>query len=173
MSFKIKNLTRMFAVAILVMGAMVSVPPISDARAETPQSQGAMVSNAKWLAECGACHFAYPPRFLPAESWRAIMSGLDKHFGSNAGLDAASANEITAFLEKNASTTKHKVSSKNEASGKPLLRITETRWFKSEHSEVAARTWKLPKVKSRANCGACHTQAEQGDFNEDNVEIPK
>ena len=164
---KIKNLTRMFAVAILVMGAMISALPISDARAETSQGQGAMVSNAKWLAECGACHFAYPPRFLPAESWRAIMSGLDKHFGSNASLDAASVNEITAFLEKNASTEKHAVSNK------PLLHITETRWFKSEHSEVAARTWKNPKVKSRANCGACHTQAEQGDFNEDNVEIPK
>ncbi len=125
------------------------------------------VNNAKWKSECGACHVAYPPGLLPAESWRAIMSGLARHFGSDASLDTASADEITAFLEKNADTGKH------ELSGKPLLRITETRRFKSEHSEVAARHWKNPGVKSRANCGACHTTADSGDFSEDNVKIPR
>ena len=169
MLFNVKNFTRIFSVVVLVMGATMSVAHTSDARADDDEDegQGPTVSNAKWLAECGACHFAYPPRFLSAESWRAIMSGLDKHFGSNAGLDTASANEITAFLEKNASTKMH------EVSGKPLLRITETRWFKSEHREVAARVWKNPKVKSAANCGACHTQAESGDFNERSIKIPK
>jgi len=63
-----------------------------------------MVSNAKWKEECGSCHLAYPPRFLSAESWRAVISGLDKHFGSDASLDAAAATEIGDFLEKNAST---------------------------------------------------------------------
>ena len=168
MLFNIKNLTRMFSVAVLVIGTTMAFGQVSDARADDEyDGQKSMVSNPKWKGECGACHFAYPPRFLPAESWRAIMTGLDKHFGSNASLDAESANEITAFLEKNASTKKH------DASGKPLLRITETRSFKSEHREVAARIWKLPKVKSPANCGACHTKAESGDFNEDNVKIPK
>jgi nitrate/TMAO reductase-like tetraheme cytochrome c subunit len=95
------------------------------------------------------------------------MSGLDKHFGSNASLDAESANEITAFLEKNAGRKGR------EPSGKPTLRITDTSWFKSEHREVAARDWKNPKVKSPANCAACHTKAETGDFNERNVRIPK
>ncbi len=163
MLFNIKNFTGIFAVVVLLMGATMSVAQADDDH----DGQKRAVSNAKWLAECGACHFAYPPRMLPAESWRAIMSGLDKHFGSNASLDAESANEITAFLEKNADTKKH------EAAGKPLLRITETRWFKSEHREVAARVWKNPKVKSPANCSACHSQAERGDFNERNVKIPK
>jgi len=164
MLFKNKNITGMLAVVVLVTGAMMPVAHADDDEGRQPA-----VTNAKWVAECSACHFAYPPRMLPAESWRAIMTGLDKHFGSNASLDAADANEITAFLEKNADTRKKS----HEASGKPLLRITETRWFKSEHREVAARTWKLPKVKSPANCAACHTKAESGDFNEDNVKIPK
>ncbi len=158
--FKAKYITLMFAVVVLAMGAMMSA-----AQAEGTQKGSA--SNAKWKDECGACHFAFPPRFLPAESWRTIMAGLNKHFGSNAGLDAATASEITAFLEKNASTKKH------EVLAKPLLRITETPWFKSEHREVAARDWKNPKVKSPANCGACHTKADSGDFNEDNVKIPR
>jgi cytochrome c553 len=164
MLLKVKNLTRMFAVVVLIMGATM---PVAHADDDEDEGRQPAVSNAKWVSECGACHVAYPPRYLPAESWRAIMSGLDKHFGSNAGLDAASANEITAFLEKNADTRKH------ETLAKPLLRITETRWFKSEHREVAAHNWKNPKVKSRANCGACHTKAESGDFSEDNVKIPK
>jgi hypothetical protein len=168
MLFIVKKFTRMISFAVLVIVATMSVGQVSDVRADDDQDgQKPMVSNAKWSSECGACHFAYPPRFLPAESWRAIMSGLDKHFGSNASLDAESANEITAFLEKNADR-KARVSS-----GKPMLRITETRWFKSEHREVAARDWKNPKVKSPANCGACHTKAETGDFSERNVKIPK
>jgi len=164
MLLKVKNLTRMFAVVVLIMGATM---PVAHADDDEDEGRQPAVSNAKWVSECGACHVAYPPRYLPAESWRATMSGLDKHFGSNAGLDAASANEITAFLEKNADTRKH------ETLAKPLLRITETHWFKSEHREVAAHNWKNPKVKSRANCGACHTKAESGDFSEDNVKIPK
>ena len=167
MLLNVKDITRMLAVAVLVTSATIPVAFVSDAWADDNEGRQPAVSNAIWVSECGACHVAYPARYLPAESWRAIMSGLDKHFGSNASLDAASVNEITAFLERNASTKKH------EVLAKPLLRITETRWFKSEHREVAERTWKNPKVKSPANCGACHTKADSGDFSERNVKVPK
>lgn len=171
MLFDYKNISPMLIVGMLVMVAMMSVAHVSNARADDDEDEDTghrpAVVDAKWAAECSACHVAYPARYLPAESWRAIMSGLDKHFGSNASLDDATAREITAYLEKNASTGKYAVS------GKPVLRITETHWFKSEHREVAARHWKNPKVKSRANCGACHSTADKGDFSEDNVKIPK
>ena len=171
MLFDYKNISPMLIVGMLVMVAMMSVAHVSNARADDDEDEDTghrpAIVDAKWAAECSACHVAYPARYLPAESWRAIMSGLDKHFGSNASLDDATAREITAYLEKNASTRKYAVS------GKPVLRITETRWFKSEHREVAARHWKNPKVKSSANCGACHTTADKGDFSEDNVKIPK
>lgn len=121
------------------------------------------VNNAKWQTECGACHVAYPPQLLDQASWRAVMSGLDKHFGSDASLDPASAREIGAFLDKHAGTR----------SSAGLLRITETRWFKREHDEVSQRTWSNPKVKSPANCAACHTQAERGNFSERNIHIPR
>jgi len=166
-----KNFSPMLFFGMLAMVAMMSVAHVSNARADDDEDEDTghrpAIVDAKWASECSACHIAYPARYLPAESWRAIMSGLDKHFGSNASLDAATAKEITAYLEKNASTRKNKVSAK------PVLRITETRWFKSEHREVAARHWKNPKVKSRANCGACHTTADKGDFSEDNIKIPK
>ena len=45
-------------------------------------------SNAKWKAECGSCHVAYPAQLLPATSWQRLMKGLDKHFGTDASVDA-------------------------------------------------------------------------------------
>lgn len=124
-------------------------------------------TNPKWKAECGSCHVAYPPRLLPAVSWKAMMGGLDKHFGTDASMDAATTSEILAFLEKNASRRKP------EPAAKPILRITETSWFQNEHDEVPARLWKDPRVKTAANCAACHTKAETGDFNEHNIRLPR
>jgi Dihaem cytochrome c len=114
---------------------------------------------------------AYPPNLLPAESWRALMSGLDKHFGSDASLDAATAREISSFLEQNAGGEKF-ASQMFVSRGKPQLRITETRWFRNKHDEVSQRDWDNPKVKSPANCTACHAQAESGNYSEHSVRIP-
>ena len=124
-------------------------------------------ANTKWKQECSNCHIAYAPGLLPAESWRKVMAGLDKHFGSDATLDAQDAKEITAYLVDNASN-------RWRAPSAPL-RITESAWFKSKHSsdEIPPAVWKNPKVKSPANCQACHSGAEKGDFSEDNVRIPK
>ena len=124
-------------------------------------------TNPTWKSECSACHVAYPPRLLPAASWKAIMTGLDKHFGSDASLDPASSAEILVFLEKNASRRK------SHATAKPQLRITETAWFRKEHDEVPVRTWKDPRVKSASNCAACHTQAKNGEFSERNLRVPR
>ena len=55
----------------------------------------------------------------------------------------------------------------------PEDRISRSAWFVRKHDEVSASTWKLPAVKSAANCSACHTRADQGDFNEHDVRIPR
>jgi hypothetical protein len=141
------------------VGLLLSSGAIADSHIST-------ASNPTWKAECGSCHVAYPPSLLPADSWRALMSGLDKHFGVDASVDAKSAAEIGAFLQKNAGRNRG-------ASTKPMLRITETSWFKHEHDEVGAAVWKNPKVKSASNCAACHSGAEQGNFSEHGVRIPR
>lgn len=121
--------------------------------------------NARFKAECGSCHLAYPPQLLPAPAWRRIMAGLDKHFGTDASLDPAAAAEIGAYLEKNAGSGRR--------AGGETLRITEGAWFRHEHDEVPAAAWRRPAVKSAANCAACHRAAEQGDFSERNIRIPR
>ena len=124
-------------------------------------------TNAKFQQECTSCHIAYAPGLLPAESWQKIMSGLDKHFDSDASLDAQDNSEITGFLVKNSST-------RWSAPSAPL-RITEAAWFKHKHDarEINPNVWKNPLVKSPANCSACHPQAERGNFNEHDIKIPK
>jgi hypothetical protein len=123
--------------------------------------------NDRWKAECGSCHIAYPPQLLTAEAWHRMMSQLDRHFGTDASLDAADATEIGTFLGR------HSASGRRARGAGQSLRITETGWFLNEHDEVPAGTWKRPAVKSAANCAACHTSAEQGDFRERNIRIPR
>ena len=139
--------------------ALLSAPALAE-------RQTFSIANQTYRSECGSCHVAYPPALLPKESWRAIMAGLDEHFGSDASLDAKTAKEIEAYLLANAA--------RNAApSGKAPLRISETSWFRREHGEVPVATWKSGTVKSAANCSACHPRAEQGDFSERNVRLPK
>jgi mono/diheme cytochrome c family protein len=117
--------------------------------------------------ECAACHVAYPPTLMPAASWIRIMANLPKHFGTDASLDATTLKELSGWIGANAGTYK-RVSEEP-----PHDRITRTAWFDRKHREVAAATWKLPAVKSAANCGACHTKADSGDFNERNIRTPR
>jgi Dihaem cytochrome c len=164
MLFNYRKFSLTLAVAALL--AEVMMPVAMAGEVDDESKYVSTVTNEKWKNECGACHVAYPPRLLPAESWRALMSGLDKHFGSDASLDAPAAREITDYLVQNAGGEKF------ASLGKPQLRITGTRWFRHEHDEVSQRDWDNPKVKSPANCSACHAQAENGNYNEHNVRIP-
>lgn len=127
--------------------------------------------------ECGACHLAYPPRFLPKRSWEKIMATLDAHFGDNATLDEAIRSEVLAYAVGNsAENSPAKVSRKVLASlgeGDTPIRISDTPYFKRKHDEVRAEVFTRKAVGSPSNCPACHLTAEKGDFDEHKVKIPK
>ncbi len=111
--------------------------------------------------ECGACHLAFQPAFLPKASWEKMMSELDNHFGEDASLDEESVAQIRDYLVANASRKKFK--------GDPApQRITELRWFKHEHNESEVRYMqKKYKVKSLVECAACHKDADKGIYDDD------
>lgn len=135
------------------------------ARAEAVQSiKGAPAS---FSAECSICHMAYPPSLTGKANWRGIMAGLDKHYGVDASIDSKTQQEISTWLLANAAT------SARQAAESPEFRITRSDWFIRKHDEVSASVWKRASIKSAANCGACHSGAARGDFNEDGVWIPK
>jgi cytochrome c553 len=170
MSSKSQNSSRKFIVAILLLCGTLSVAHAED----DDDAMMPPVNNALWKTECGSCHVAFPPSLLAANSWSAVMAGLDKHFGSDASLSPADAKEIGDYLAKYAGSSRHTTGSRlDKSTGKPILRITETRWFLHAHDEISDRVWKNPKVKSKANCVACHQQADSGDYNEHHVKIPK
>lgn len=118
-----------------------------------------------WQEECGSCHLAYPPQLLPAASWKNLFSGLTDHFGSDASVDAALSAELLDYAVTFAG--------RPPRSGNAPQRISESRWFLHEHDEVSTFTWTSAPVSSPANCGACHQSAEQGDFSERNLKIPR
>ncbi len=127
----------------------------------------AVAPNAKHQQECASCHVAYPPGLLPAASWARIMGHLNKHFGTDASLDAASTAEISAWLEA------HAGKEGRAAQEPPQDRISKSNWFVRQHDEVSANTWKRASIGSASNCSACHAEAAKGNFSEHQVHIPK
>jgi hypothetical protein len=128
----------------------------------------AMPSDApvSYEAECASCHMAYPPALLSQQSWKNVMSGLSKHFGTDASLDPKTQAELTNWLVKNAATRQ------KYSETAPENRITKTSWFIRKHDEVRAEVWRRASIKSPANCGACHIDAANGVFSENNIKIP-
>ena len=151
----------------ILVGLLAAAGLSHAAHADSGDRASAAVVPPAYKQECAACHVAYPAGMLPAASWRRLMGNLPRHFGTDASLDAATAKELSVWLGAHAGTYRR------VREEPPQDRITRSAWFIRKHDEVAAATWKLPAVKSAANCAACHTQAEQGDFNEHNVRIPR
>lgn len=131
---------------------------------------------ATYEEECGSCHLAYPPGFLPRRSWDALMGGLENHFGQNAELDAPTQEKLGPWLSTWAAESgsdRRSFKFIASAAGWTPLRITETRYWRHKHDEVPNATFARKSVGSRANCPACHQGADKGDFDEDTVKIPK
>ena len=173
--------TLLRGIAVLAVTGTVSLLafslPSGEARGDGGDHTLPRLTHKAWQQECGSCHLAYAPSFLPKASWRRVMGGLDQHFGENASLDPATRADILKFLEANAadagsSRMGRRVMQQMGPKDAPL-RITETRWFVGKHNEVARATWSRKSVGSAANCAACHQRAEQGAFDDDSVRIPK
>lgn len=136
-----------------------------------------LADNKQWRDECGSCHAVFYPALLPARSWEKMMAEQDKHFGSDLGLDAPTTAAVLKFMVDN-SADKHLVEAafKIEQSvpkDATPLRITETPYWVNKHREIAASDWANPLVKSKNNCAACHSDADDGTYEDGAMHIPK
>jgi cytochrome b len=136
-----------------------------------------LADNAQWREECGSCHLAFHPSLLPARSWTRLMKEQAQHFGADLAFDAPTSAALLAFMTANSADQK-----KTEAAfkiGKSLpadavpLRITETPYWIKKHHDITDAQWKQPQVKSKANCAACHQDAEAGTFEDGAMQMPK
>ena len=130
----------------------------------------APVANAVVKEECGSCHLPFAPSMLPASSWTRMMANLKDHFGDDATVNPKLAAEITAYLVANAGDQGGqrqgaKLLRGVSATNAPL-RITELPKWVSEHRKVPDWEWKHKDVRTKANCVACHTNAELGYYDE-------
>ncbi len=156
-----------------VQMALTLLDDVYRLSAEQPR----LTDDASWREECGACHLAFHPNLLPERSWRALIAGQADHFGSDLALDISTQHSILSFLVNNAAEKRpreaaFKINRSIEASATPL-RIGETPYWVDKHADIASADWQSPKVKSKANCAACHLDAEAGTFEDSAMPVPR
>lgn len=133
-----------------------------------PMSKQEKATVVLYQKECGACHFAYQPEFLPKRSWEKTMNSLNNHFGTDATLDPSDHKTIQNYLVSHASKNDRMTGMGGEIS----MRISETPNFKHEHREIPKKMVTQADVKSFANCASCHTKAASGSYREREIRIP-
>jgi hypothetical protein len=126
-------------------------------------------TSAEYVKECGACHFPYQPGFLPVRSWRRVMAGLGEHFGDNAELKAGERESITAYLVAGAADFAANARSREVmATLRPdeaPLRVTGVLYVGGIHGGfLDPKFLGTPRVKTLADCAACHPRAAEGRF---------
>jgi len=147
-----------------------------DDRDDHDESYLKSVNNPTYEAECSGCHFPYQPELLPSASWMKILNQLDDHFGEVVEIDPDSKEIISDYLKSN--------SAENSSSGLAVkimrrlgnhvyMRITDIPYIIEEHHELNPEVFERESIGSLSNCIACHTTAERGIYDDDNVKIPR
>jgi Dihaem cytochrome c len=136
----------------------------------------APVNNLMYSKNCGSCHFTYQPGLLPSGSWHMILKRLPEHFGEDVDVDEESRKTIAEYLQTNAADySPARVSTKIMRSLGPQTppRITQIPYIKHKHHDIRPAVFERASIGSPSNCVACHTTAENGIYDDDNVMIPR
>lgn len=143
---------------------------------------GFLPENQLYKDECGSCHMAFQPWLLPERSWVLIMDNTSDHYGEDLFLAPETVDEIRKYVIANSAEN---TSVRNEWAGprgdvmKGLgsytpKRITDVPYIREEHSEeLSPDVFKRESIKSASNCQACHRTADRGDYEEDNIRVPR
>lgn len=134
------------------------------------------INNETYKQTCGACHLSYHPGLLPSGSWEKILANFPSHFCENVDLEEKSKKSIHEYLISNSaehSSAKRAKKILKSLEGQTPLRITETPYIREKHRELDPSIFGKPSIGSRSNCVACHSAAEQGNYDDDFVKIPK
>lgn len=121
--------------------------------------------NALYQKECASCHFGYQPAHLNKVSWEKVMGNLSDHFGTDASLGKVETQQLLDYLTTNAGNGKM-------TTNNPTMQITKSPYFIKEHRKIAPKLIEQKEVGTLANCIACHTSADKGNYSERNIVIP-
>jgi len=176
MNTKLKIMQMVASTFIIVS---VCLPPVyadKDKNHKYDRESFSTITNESYKQECGACHFNYHPGLLPSSSWKKLLNALPSHFDEEVSIDEQSVNEIEKYLTENSaenSSSKRARKILRSLKGQTPLRISETPYIKEKHHELRSSIFNRTSIGSRSNCIACHTTAEQGNYDDDYVKIPK
>jgi cytochrome b len=135
-----------------------------------------LADNAQWREECGSCHLAFHPSLLPARAWTRLLAGQAQHFGSDLALDEPTRQALQDFLAANAAERQQTEAAvkilQSLAPGERPLRITDTDYWVRKHREITPAQWAQSSIQSKANCAACHQDAQAGTFEDGAMRIP-
>jgi hypothetical protein len=134
------------------------------------------VNNQTYIDECGASHLAYQPELLPSGSWDKILNSLADHFGEDIDLDPESKRIITEYLKTNSaehSRAKRSVKIMRSLGSNTPMRITDLSYIQEKHRKISQDVLQRESIGSLSNCLTCHTTAEKGIYDDDNVTIPR
>ena len=125
--------------------------------------------NPLYDKECGSCHFAYQPGWLPERSWRRLMSTLGSHFGENAEIKGPNKEAITTYLASRAADRAANLRSRELmaaiAPGDTPISVTKVLYVGGIHGGFLDPDFKgKPEAKTLAQCPLCHQRAHRGWF---------
>ena len=125
--------------------------------------------------ECGACHTLYPPFLLPSSSWQKLMANLENHFGDDASLDKETKRVIETYLLQHSAehSTKEAAVYILQSIKPKTIAITKTPFWQMKHATIDKKIFESKRVRSKANCKACHTDIEKGLIEDRHIQVPK
>ena len=100
------------------------------------------------------------------------MGDLENHFGDDASLDEKTNQDILTFLLKNSAETSTMQASwnfLNSIGDKDIIALSKTTYWERKHKKIPKEVFKKEKVKSVANCKACHSDIEKGLIENENI----
>ncbi|NDR58849.1 cytochrome b/b6 domain-containing protein [Aliiruegeria sabulilitoris] len=160
---------------MLILGLAATAILLLPNGRQTPIGVPVAELDASFVDECSACHLAYHPSLLTGAEWRALMAGLEDHYGEDASLDAETTARITDWLVAHDAATAQTRPARMFAGtlGTSAVSMTESRAWNHLHQDVREEIFLRAPVYSKSNCSACHSDAETGWFSPFHIQIPK
>lgn len=127
------------------------------------------ITNEVVNKECGDCHMVYFAEMLPRRSWVKILNDLSNHFGEDASVNPK---VLTDIIDHHVANASDMVNSRGARKWREGLNKNEApdsitlapRFIRKHDDNEFTWMWEKRKVKSKADCVACHEDAQKGIF---------
>jgi Dihaem cytochrome c len=148
------SISRNLFEIVLILVAIASLflnPDLALAQSQ-PTGSNIEIGQEIYLKNCSSCHLPIAAEVLPTETWRALLSNPQQHYGESLPQTVG----LTQYLMWQYLSTHSRSLLKDE----PLpMYVANSRYFKALHPQV-----ELPKPANIQTCASCHPNASKLDY---------